>query len=92
MLTAQEDGTTRFEDPELLDRATALGHVLFTRDEDLLAVAAERLRNGQIFASVVFARQLEVSIGRCVADLEIIAKVGTPEEARNQVVYLPLKL
>ena len=39
---------------------------------------------------VIFARQLEVSIGQCIADLEIIAKSATPEEAMNQVVYLPL--
>ena len=90
VLTAQEDATTRWEDPDLLDRAEALGRILFTRDEDLLAVAAERLRSGKPFASVVFARQLEVAIGRCVADLEVIAKAGTPDEARNQVTYLPL--
>jgi predicted nuclease of predicted toxin-antitoxin system len=90
VVTAQEDGTTRLEDPDLLDRASTLGRILFTRDEDLLAVAAERLRGGKTFASVVFARQLEVSIGRCVADLEVIAKAGLPEEARNHVIYLPL--
>ena len=32
VLTAQEDGTTTFPDPDLLDRATALGRVLFTQD------------------------------------------------------------
>lgn len=90
VLTAQEDGTTRLGDPELLDRAGALGRILFTRDEDLLAVAAERLGGGKPFASVVFARQLEVSIGRCVADLEVIAKAAASEESRSQVSYLPL--
>jgi len=35
VLTAQADGTTRLEDPALLDRATELGRVLFTEDEDL---------------------------------------------------------
>ena len=90
VLTAQQDGTTRLEDPALLERVTALGRILFTRDEDLLAVAAERLRTGKPFATVVFGRQLEVSIGRCIADLELIAKAGQEEEAANQVTYLPL--
>ncbi len=45
VLTAQADGTTRLEDPDLLDRAMTLGRILFTRDEGLLAVAAERLRS-----------------------------------------------
>jgi hypothetical protein len=48
------------------------------------------LRNGSPFSTVIFARQLDVSIGQCVNDLEIIAKSGTLEEAMNQVVYLPL--
>ena len=39
VLTAQEDHATRFSDPKLLDRATALGRLLFTQDEDLLAEA-----------------------------------------------------
>ena len=30
------------------------------------------------------------AIRQCVNDLEIIAKSGAPEEATNQVVYLPL--
>jgi len=90
VLTSQQDGTTEMPDDQLLDRAAQLGRVLFTRDQDLLAEAAQRLRANQVFSTVIFATQLEVSIGRCVADLEIIAKAGTPEEAMNQVIYLPL--
>jgi predicted nuclease of predicted toxin-antitoxin system len=37
VLTAQIDGTTEWKDPDLLDRATELGRVLFSQDEDLLA-------------------------------------------------------
>ena len=36
VLTAQEDGTDRWDDPESLDRALAVGRVLFTQDDDLL--------------------------------------------------------
>ena len=36
VLTAQEDGSQRFEDTLLLDRATALQRVLFSQDEVLL--------------------------------------------------------
>lgn len=90
VLASQQDGTTRLPDPELLDRAGQLQRLLFSRDPDLIAEAARRLRKGQAFATVVFARQTEVSIGRCVTDLEIIAKGAAPEEAMNQVVYLPL--
>jgi predicted nuclease of predicted toxin-antitoxin system len=90
VLTSQQDGTARMPDNRLLDRATELGRVLFTRDVDLLAEAAARLKSGRRFATVIFARQTEVSIGRCVTDLEVISLTGTPEEALNQIVYLPL--
>jgi hypothetical protein len=42
------------------------------------------------FPGVVFARQSRVSIGVCIRDLEIIAKVGNPEDFANRVQYLPL--
>jgi hypothetical protein len=90
VLTTAEDGVADRDDPPLLDRAGALGRVLFTRDSDLLAEAARPLRGGEQFATAVYGHQLEVSIGRCVADLEIIAKAGLPEEAMGQVIHLPL--
>jgi predicted nuclease of predicted toxin-antitoxin system len=90
VLTAQQDNTTQLPDDQLLDRASRLGRILFSRDEDLLVEAAKRLRGNIPFATVVFARQTEVSIGRCIADLQVIAQAATPEEAVSQVVYLPL--
>ncbi|MEO6184010.1 MAG: DUF5615 family PIN-like protein [Verrucomicrobiota bacterium] len=90
VLTSQQDETTEMPDDQLLDRARKLGRVLFTRDQDLLVEAAQRLRTEKPFATVVFARQLDVSIGQCVADLEIISKSGKPEEIIGQVIYLPL--
>lgn len=90
VLTAGEDGTSALEDPLLLNRAGELGRVLFSRDSDLLTEATRRSRNGEKFATVVYAHQLEVSIGRCVTDLEVIAKAGLPEEAVGQVIHLPI--
>jgi len=90
VLTAAEDGRADCDDAPLLDRAGEVGRVLFTRDSDLLVEATRRLRSGERFTTVVYAHQLEVSIGRCVTDLEVIAKAGSPEEAVRQVIYLPL--
>lgn len=90
VLSSQQDGTTTLPDDKLLDKVGQLGRIIFTRDEDLLVEAAMRLRTATSFATVVFARQTDVSIGRCIADLELIAKAATTEEATNQVVYLPL--
>ena len=49
VLTAQDDGSRRFEDGLLLDRASALQRVLFSQDEDLLAIARERQISGVFF-------------------------------------------
>jgi predicted nuclease of predicted toxin-antitoxin system len=88
VLTAQQDGTTRLPDPELLDRAAALGRILFSQDEDLIAEAVRRERIGEPFATVVYARQLDLSIGRCIADLEALAKAALPEDAQGQIIFL----
>ncbi len=74
VITAHEDGTSEIDDAEILDRAGELGRVLFTRDDDLLAEAARRQREGIPFHGIVYAHQLRVSIGRCVEDLDLIAK------------------
>jgi hypothetical protein len=90
VLTAQEDGTDRLPDPALLDRATALGYVLFTRDKDFLVEAARRQQAGEAFAGIVYAHQQRVSVGRCIDDLELVAKVYDPPDMLNRVEHLPL--
>lgn len=90
VVTAQEDGASRMDDPELLDRAGELERVLFTQDDDLLAEAARRQKEGVLFHGVIYAHQMRVSIGACVNDLEIIAKAGEPEDLFNRVEFLPL--
>jgi len=45
---------------------------------------------GETFAGVVYAHQLRVNIGRCIADLELIAKATEPEDWLNRLEYLPL--
>lgn len=90
IITAQEDGAREFEDPALLDRATALGRAVSTQDEDFLIEAHRRQESGEPFAGVIYAHQLNVTIGQCVADLELIAKVYEPEDIAGRVEYLPL--
>jgi hypothetical protein len=89
-ITAYEDGTGELDDAGVLDRAGELGRVLFTRVDDLLAEATKRQRQGIPFHGIVYAHQLRVSIGKCVEDLELIAKAGEPVDLMNQVMFLPL--
>ena len=90
VLTAFEDGADRMEDAELLDRASELGRVLFTQDDDLLSEGAIRQKRGLPFKGVIYAHQMRVSIGICVHDLEIIAKAGEAEDLLNKIQFLPL--
>lgn len=90
VLTAQDDDTTELEDDLLLDRATELNRVLFSQDDDLLREANKRQQKGASFAGVIYAHQLNITVGQCINDLTLIAKATDSEEWQNAVVYLPL--
>jgi hypothetical protein len=89
VITCLDDGTTTLDDDLLLDRATSLGRVLFTEDEDLLAIAHQRQLTGREFSGVAYAHQLNLPIGQAIGDLELLAKVFEPDDMRNRVEYLP---
>jgi predicted nuclease of predicted toxin-antitoxin system len=90
VLTSQEDDTTEKDDEFLLERASRLGHLFFTQDQDLLAIAASWQGSGQPFVGILYAHQQGASLGRLVADIELLATCCTPEELANRVTYLPL--
>jgi predicted nuclease of predicted toxin-antitoxin system len=90
VLTAQEDGADQLDDDLLLDRATELGRILFSQDEDLLREGARRLRQGENFSGVVYAHQLRVTIGQMVEDLELIATATSANEWFGRIEYLPI--
>jgi len=91
VLTAQADGCSRMSDPDLLDRASSLGRILFTRDQDLLAEAARRQRACLPFSGVIYAHQLRVTIGQCVRDLQLLAECATANDMANHLEHLPLR-
>ena len=67
-----------------------LKRILFTRDDDLLVEASKRQREGKSFFGVIYAHQLQVPIGTCIQDLEIIAEAGEADDLNNAVLFLPL--
>lgn len=73
VITIQEDQRTGLPDPQVLDRATELQQVLFSRDDDLLAIAHQRQQTGKLFYGVIYSHPQGSSIGDCVHDLELIA-------------------
>jgi hypothetical protein len=90
VLTAQEDGQSEIDDAILMDRSTELSRVMFSFDADMLREATRRQRDGKSFGGLVFAQPARISVGECIRDLEIIAKVGEREDLLNQIIYLPL--
>jgi len=55
---------------------------------DLVAEAVRRQQDGVMFATVIYARQLDISIGRCITDLEALSKAAVAEDAQGQVIFL----
>lgn len=90
VLTAQEDGSEQLDDSSLLDRASSLGRVLFSQDDDLLAEATRRQHAGESFAGLIYAHQLRITVGQTIRDLEVIAEIYEPQDIANRVDYLPL--
>ncbi len=90
VLTAQEDGSAELDDGPLLERATELGRILVSQDEDLLREGARLLAENRDFSGIVYAHQLRVTIGQMVEDLELIAKAMSREEWRGRIEYLPI--
>jgi len=90
VLTAYEDGHHRVPDPQLLDRAQELGRVLFSQDDDLVAEAVLRQREGREFLGVIYTHQLRAAIGTVIDDLYLIATAGDLDDLANLVQFLPL--
>jgi hypothetical protein len=80
IVTVQEDGYSGIADALVLKRATELGRIVFSQDRDLLVEAKRSQSQGVAFPGVIYGHQLLVQIGDCVRDLELIAKLGEPQE------------
>lgn len=70
VLTVQDDGFTTTPDPIVLDRATELGRVIFSQDDDFLMEAHRRQVEGIYFSGVIYVYQRNTLIGDCIRDLE----------------------
>jgi hypothetical protein len=90
VITAFEDGRERAADEELLHRASQLGRILFTHDQDYLAIADRCRREGDDFSGIVYVHQRSLSLGKAISDLELVVQVLGSDEMQNQVQFLPL--
>lgn len=90
VVTAHEDGRDETDDLDLIIRASELQRVIFTQDHHFFEKSATLQKEGVHFMGVIYAHALQVSIGACVSELELIAKEGKPEEFANLIHVLPL--
>ena len=90
VLTAQEDDSATLDDLLLL-RATRLGRVLVSHDDDLLREGRRMQREGIEFAGVIYTHQLFVPIGQVIEDLALIGLAMSPDEWLSRVEHLPLR-
>jgi len=90
-LTAQEDGAAELDDSRLLQRATELGRVLVSQDEDLLREGTRLQEQAGAFSGIVYAHQFRTTIGQMVEDLELIARAMSQEEWQGRIEYLPIQ-
>ena len=91
VLTSQDDGTITDDDERLLVRASELGRILFSQDQDFLRITTDWQLRGRSFPGVFFAPQQGASLGVLANDLELLLTCCEPEELRDRVIYLPLR-
>lgn len=91
VLTSQDDQADRLDDEALLERATDLGRVLVTQDDDFLEIGPRWQQTAREFSGIIFAHQLRLGIGALIDELELIANCMEEHELQNQVIYLPMK-
>lgn len=89
VLTTIEDNRARTPDNEILERARALGRVVFTHDNGFRVLAESWQRDGRAFSGLIFGHQTRATIGQYVKDLELVAKASEPDEWENTVEILP---
>ena len=91
VLTTEDDHAAEWDDEEILARATGLGRIVFTQDDDFLAIGHRWQQTGREFTGIVYAHQLRITVGQAIADLELIAEIMTADEMRYRIEFLPLR-
>lgn len=91
VLTAQQDGSARLDDDDLLQRATLLGRVMVSQDADMLREGSRFLREGIEFSGIVYGRQRALTIGQFVESLILIAAATEAYEWVGRIEYIPFR-
>lgn len=74
-------------DPNHLARATRMGRVLCTYDQDFLRIAAEGIEH----SGIIYAQQQKATIGGWIREIKAIHAQMPTEDVINKVVFLSLR-
>lgn len=88
VVTAGEEGLLGASDDTQLARATSLGRVLLTADQDFLLLAHRRIIEGASFPGVLFLLP-EASVGEAVRAICVASAVLDPDDMANRIEWLP---
>jgi Domain of unknown function (DUF5615) len=90
VVRVQEVGLRHTPDLIILEWAAQNDRVVISVDKKTLAVDAwDRVARGLPMPGVAILR-IHLTIGQAILELELIACVGTSDDVRDQVLYLPL--
>ncbi|SRR6266851_8709070 len=90
LVRVQDVGLGPTPDAVILEWAAQQGRVVVSVDKKTLAVDAwDRVAHGLPMPGVAILRIL-LTIGQAVNELELIALAGSPDDFRDQVIYLPI--
>jgi len=90
VVTVQEDRRDRSLDRTILLRATELGRVLVSTDEDFFRIVAGEQAAGRFFSGVM-SLPVRLSYRAAVEDLELIARCSDAGDWQGLITRLPLR-
>jgi predicted nuclease of predicted toxin-antitoxin system len=81
--SAKDLGKLGQTDEEQLKTTIQNQAVIFTHDVDFIKIALHKNHPG-----IIYIHQQKITIGECVKRLKIITETKTPQEMRNQIIFL----
>lgn len=90
LLLSIEDGTEQLNDPDLWLRATNLGRIVVTQDQDFLAIAQWNSDEEQPHPGLVFCHSSKMALSKLADDLDLIAQAMSPDEFISTIVWVPM--
>ena len=91
VLIAYDDGQATTADVNLLERATALGMILVTRDRDFARLAGAWQRAERFFLGVILLTPEHLDPAPTADELVEIAQGSFAHELDNTLTYVPLR-